>query len=149
MMTMKGKHLIGMGLGLAGICVSLYRAPQIMAALSGESLGATSSTDAEPGGAISGLLKAIGKQPARNADLAALGLMPDTAEKGKTPDTSHLRIFGAENMSEAEAKRALERAASMHPSRALSGAKPAADDPANTAKRLKRPPKVVVHKPEQ
>ncbi|MFM9959279.1 MAG: hypothetical protein ACKVZJ_14555 [Phycisphaerales bacterium] len=155
---MKGKQLIGMAIGLASVCSLLYRAPQIMDAVGGGKAGLACG-NAEPGGgvpvggvpgsAVSGLLQAIGKQPMPNGDLAALGIhISATDDVSTSPDASNLRIFGA-NLTDAEAQKALERAAKQHPAKSISGGKVATNDAASATKKLKQAPKVVVHKPEE
>ncbi len=145
---MKGKQLIGMGLGLASVCVALYRAPQIMDAVGGGKAG-LSVGQGEAGGAVASLLQAIGKQPMDGGELAALGLTTGPADQaGTAPEASDLRIFGA-NLSEAEARQALERAAMQHPAKSIRGGTVATNDAASVTKKLKHTPKVVVHKTKE
>lgn len=137
-------------MGMVSICVALYRAPQIMECVNGAagSTGGSGAACAEPGGAISGLLKAIGKQPMQGADLPALSLIGGAGAQAGS-DASTLRIFGADSLSETDARRALEKAARQNPANALAGSKAGTTDTGNATKRLKQAPKVVVHKADE
>lgn len=156
---MKGKQIIWMCLGMGSICSALYRAPQIMQALNGkpDAADGTPSLTNLPGGAVSGLLQAIGKNPL-NAEnpLAAFGdVMNPQAQaepeppKIEAPTADSLRLFSAGgDVSSEQAKKILAQAAASSPVNAIATHKapPAAVPEAGAKKANRPPPKVVVHR---
>lgn len=157
---MKGKQIIWMCLGMGSICSALYRAPQIMQALNGkpDAAGGTPSLTNLPGGAVSGLLQAIGKNP-MNAEnpLAAFGdvINPQAPEEPERPQVEAptadtLRLFSAGgDISSEQTKKILAQAAASSPVNAIATHKaPAATPEAGTKRANRPPPKVVVHRPQ-
>jgi len=155
---MKGKQIIWMCMGMCSICSALYRAPQIMQALSGkpDAGGGTPSLSNLPGGAVSGLLQAIGRNP-MNAEnpLAAFGdvMNPQAPAEPEPPQieaptADSLRLFSAGgDISGAQAKKILERAAASSPVNAIASHKAPPAAPEAAARKTSRPPpKVVVHR---
>lgn len=135
---------------MVSICSMLYRAPQIAGAMNGspEGAGGQPDTSSAPGGAISGLLQAMGKQPMTMDDLRAGG-RAETEER-EAPSAENLRVFTADAEASLEKTREmLERAAANSPANAIAPrGNVAKADAAAKAKKPRQPaPKVTVHKP--
>lgn len=155
---MKGKQIIWMCLGMCSICSALYRAPQIMEALNGKPGDAegTPNLSNVPGGAVSGLLQAIGKRPMdAETPLAAFGDImnlqaPPEPEPSKVeaPTADSLRLFSAGgDVTNEQARKILAKAAASSPVNAIATHKASASTPeAGTKKPSRPPPKVVVHR---
>ncbi len=144
---MKGKKVIWIGLGLFSVCSMLYRAPQIVSAMGGATgeAGGVPDAGAIPGGALSGLLQAMGKQPMSIEALRAGGEAEQEAPQA--PSADNLRLFGTGgDVSEEKARELLKRAAAASPANAITARGTVAKNEAATKKPRAGAPKVVVHK---